>query len=168
MNPSFPSKALFSATIALMFAAILPGSADAQLRGGLIYGSDTGLGIQGGFYFPVPNVSDKITFGMDGVFYFPDEGVQVGNEVRSTWAEGNVNVQFDGYRTEMARVYGLGGFHYGYLNEESTFDGSLTTSESSEFGANIGAGVYYRFLFGEVRYNIGGLEQVNLTIGFAL
>lgn len=168
MSPSFPSRTLLAATIAVLFAGILPGTADAQLRGGVSYGSDTKFGIQGGFYFPVANVSENVTFGMDGVFYFPDDGVQTGNEVRSTWVEGNVNVHYDTYRTETARLYVLGGLHYGYLNEEVIINGIPTTVETGEFGANVGGGVNVRFMFGEIRYNIGGFEQANVTIGITL
>lgn len=158
----------FAAVLAILIAGLLPQTADAQLRGGAVYGTETGFGIQGGFYFPVANVSEKVTFGMDGVFYFPDDGVQVGNEVRSTWAEGNVNVQYDGFRTETARFYVLGGFHYGYLNEEHIIAGIPTTFEFSEVGANVGGGVNAGYLFGEIRYNIGGFEQANFTIGVTL
>lgn len=168
MNQAFLSRTFLAATIAVLFAGFVPETADAQLRGGVIYGTETGFGIQGGFYFPVANVSEKVTFGMDGVFYFPDEGVQTGNDVRSTRVEGNANVQYDAFRTETARYYVLGGLHYGYLNEEIIIAGIPTTFEYGDFGANVGVGTYVRFLFGEVRYNIGGFEQVNVTIGITL
>lgn len=157
-----------AAVLVLLSIVLLPQRSQAQIRGGIIYGTDTGPGIQGGFYFPVPNVNENITFGMDGVFYFPDEGVRTGSEIRSTWAEGNANVQYDAYQTEMSRFYVLAGFHYGYLNEEIIIAGVPTTFEYSEFGANVGVGTKVRFIFGEFRYNIGGLEQANFTIGVHL
>lgn len=156
------------ALTALLITIVTPPSADAQLRGGLIYGSDTGIGIQGGFYFPVANVSESVTFGMDGVFYFPDEGVDTGNEVRSTFVEGNVNVQYDVHQMEMSRFYVLGGFHFGYLNQEIIIGGNPITEETNEFGANVGVGARVRFMFGEIRYNIGGFEQANFTVGVHL
>ncbi len=154
--------------IAFLFAGFLPGTADAQLRGGIVYGTDADLGIQGGFYFPVANVSEKVTFGMDGIFYFPDESVVLGNEVRTTLVEGNANIQYDAYTTDMARFYVLGGLHYGYQNQEIIISSAPQVFNEDDFGANVGVGTYVRYLFGEIRYNIGGFEQLNVTIGVTL
>lgn len=149
----------------------------AQIQVGLAFGSDTELGLQGGYYTPLSvGEVEGLSVGGDLIFYLPDsqdfsDGFGSSGEVTRTFFEINVNGHYDAVEVaEDGMLYALGGLQYARVSVDSdvdtVFGGGSFGASSSDIGLNIGAGVDVSRFYGEAKFSLGGFEQLVISGGF--
>lgn len=165
-------KRSLTALFALGMLALVATPAQAQLQLGLALGSDTDLGIHAGYYVPFAlGGTEGLAVGIDGAFYLPEENTFFGTEVSYTYLELNANAHYPFYAENNLSAYALGGLNYSYVSV-SVDNGALEDAfddSAGDIGVNLGAGGEFGLgglrLFGELKYTLGGFDQLGAVIG---
>lgn len=166
MNAFLQINRLSSFCFAALFAValLLPSQAEAQIRLGAAYGTDTEIGVTAGFFRPVTaQGAAGLSVGFDGTFYLPETNTISGSDYTSTFFELNANAHYPISNMSSGSLYALGGVQYAHASVETPF-GDAT---SSDIGLNLGAGMNFGRLFAEAKYAIGGFEQLVLSAGLS-
>jgi outer membrane protein X len=152
------------ALLVLMLAAIVV-SSNAQTRVGALLGyaskfSQPALGGNLEFF-----IDEKISLSPNLLLYFPESH----NNKRWGYFEINFNGNYYFYSKDVFEFYGLGGLNYTHVRfKDKTFtDNSYV---DGNLNLNLGGGINFKighgFLpFSEVRYVIGGTNQVVVVAG---
>lgn len=173
MNPtgrrssiSFLQRTLAWCVLSLFF--LVP-SAHAQFGLAFTYGTDTEIGGQISSYHAI---NTDVLEGLDGLRVGADLAVyapqSLGTVFDVYFFELNTNAHYDLTERARARVYAVGGIHYGYALVTAEDGQSALFSNEGDFGLNLGVGGQFglrRGLFGELKYTLGGFSQLGLTTG---
>lgn len=149
-------------TFTLIFAFILCSNTNVfaqnklQLGAGIAYGADIeNIGLQVGATY---EITENIRGAADFLYYFTDvEGF-------TAW-EFNINGHYMFISEANMNVYGLAGLNYA----KSKFDVGPFSGSTSDIGLNIGAGAEFGLgfgsFYGELKYELGGFEQLVIGAG---
>lgn len=166
MNAFLRIDRLSSVCFAALFAValLLPSQADAQIRLGAAYGTDTEIGLTAGFFRPITaSGAEGLSVGFDGTFYLPETNTVGGSDFTSTFFEVNANAHYPISNMSSGSLYALGGVQYANASVDTPFG----DASSSDIGLNLGAGMNFGKLFAEAKYGIGGFEQLVLSAGIS-
>lgn len=136
--------------------------AQLKLGGGVGYGFDIeelGILVRGAY-----PITEEITGNGTFLYYLVGDGL-------SLW-ELDLDGQYNFYATDAFSAYGIGGLQ---IARASVDLGSIGSASDTEIGFNVGGGVNLGIseaidFFGELRFSIGGTEQLLVAAGvlFAL
>lgn len=179
---------LSSISLLVIFISVLPANAqttgsdssvaagEMKFGAGLLYGTEVeqpGLRLDG-----VYRINKDFRAGLDLGFYLPDEQSVTffgqTTTVTSNFLEINANAHYIYYNDAESGImaYALAGLNFARVSVESEGSGGSSSNSDSETGINIGTGGEYALdfgdLFAEIKYDIGGFEQLYIAAGIKL
>ena len=153
-------KTIYTFTLIIAFAFCTNTNVFAQnklqLGVGAAYGTDIeAVGLQVGATY---KITEQIRGAADFIYYFPDgEGI--------TMWEFNINGHYLFVTEDNMIVYGLAGLNYA----KSKFEIGKFSASGSDIGLNVGGGAEFGIGFGaiyaELKYELGGFEQLVIDAG---
>lgn len=148
-------------------------SASAQFGIGATFGADTNLGAQASYYKTVQLADNLPELGLGGdvTLYLPDSESFGGVEFTATYFEFNANAHYVVLPSEAFNAYVLGGLNYSYVtvsaSDDDGFAGALVSG--GDEGINLGGGADLPLGpgrgFAELKFTLGGFDQLSLTGG---
>lgn len=170
---NYKNVSAFLFVFALFTMVSTQASAQLWFGGGLVFGEGIeNLGLQANAHLVV-NEENKLRIGADITYFFTDN-VDLGDtEIKTSLFAINVNGHYMLVNADQLILYGIGGLNIGFVNVEATgavseFLNFVDTSDT-EIGLNVGAGVEYGVpfgrVYGELKYVLGGFDQLVFGAG---
>lgn len=156
-------------TVTLIIGMSTASQAQMKAGVGVAFGTEAeSLGLTGNFYTAIPSV-ENLSVGGDIIFFLPKD---LGNDVKRTWFDVNINGQYAFYSEQMLRAYALAGLNFARIGVKYDGPGSEFFNDVSdtEIGLNLGVGGEYAFSesmlgFAELKFVLSDADQAVFLAG---